>query len=115
MAKLVLRAAGKVVALDETEILWLEASHNYVVFHTNGSSYLVRGTLENFITGLDPRRFLRIHRSTVVNLARVGRVEHHSGSRVTLLLTNGERLPVSRSRARMVLQALAPGGTAVAS
>lgn len=115
MGKLVLRASGKVVALDETDVLWLEASHNYVVFHANGSRYVVRGTLETFIVGLDPRCFVRAHRSAVVNLARVSRVEHHSGSRVTLLLPTGERVPVSRSRAKTVLDALKPGGTAIAS
>jgi two-component system LytT family response regulator len=115
MAKLVLRAAGRVVALDETDVLWLEASHNYVVFHANGNRYVVRGTLENFIVGLDPRFFMRTHRGAVVNLARVIKAEHHSGSRVSLLLTTGERVPVSRSRAKTVLEALELGGTAMAS
>ena len=64
------------VFLPVEQIDWLEAADNYVRIHTAGDTHLVRETMNEFEARLDPARFVRIHRSTIVNLERV-RDDHY--------------------------------------
>lgn len=92
--------------LPVREILWIEAQDYYVNLHTAGRTHLVRATLASFERRLDPARFVRVHRSALVNLDKVVRVEGHDG--VTLVLADDTRLEASRARRRQVRQALVP-------
>jgi two-component system LytT family response regulator len=71
LTRLVIRSAGRIFFLRVEEIGWLEAADNYVRIHVGRESHLVRETLQSFEDRLDPSRFLRIHRSTLVNLDRI--------------------------------------------
>src|ERR687897_2805245 len=67
-ARLVVRAGGKTVFLRLDEIEWVEASGNYVRLHANGQSYVLRDSMKNMESKLDPDLFVRIHRSAIVNV-----------------------------------------------
>jgi two-component system LytT family response regulator len=86
------------------EIDWIEAADNYVRIHTvNGEDHLVRETLNTMQGRLDPGRFLRIHRSTIVNVSRIRELRPWFHGDYVVLLTNGRELTLSRSYRDRVL------------
>lgn len=93
--RVVIRSQGRVAFVSVDEILWIEAADNYVRLHTAGRSHLLRETMANIESDLDPDRFVRIHRSTIIN------VEHMSEIRSTpphaVLLADGTVRRVSQS------------------
>ena len=68
---LVVRTGGRLVFIDPAEIDWIEASGVYVCVHAGAASYLVRETLRRVEEELDPARFVRVHRSTILNVGRI--------------------------------------------
>ena len=74
----------------------LEACDDYVALHTGGKQHLVHARLQDLEARLEPRRFVRIHRSHVVNLDFVVAIEPHEGSRVAAVLASGARIVASR-------------------
>jgi two-component system LytT family response regulator len=83
--------------LATADIAWLEAAGNYVRVHANGKSYLLRETLKDLEATLDPERFVRVHRSAVVNLDAIERVEPWKRGEYAVLLRDGTRLVSSRT------------------
>jgi two-component system LytT family response regulator len=81
------------------EIEWVEAADNYVQLHTSGRTFLVRDRLSNFQEKLDPDTFVRIHRSTIVNIQQITEVLPADHGEFTVLLRSRERLGVTRSYA----------------
>lgn len=93
----VLTGTGRTrVRLDEVECL--EADRNYINVHTEGRSYLLRQTLASFEKSLGPSQFQRIHRSTIVNRAKIR--ERRSGG--VLVLSSGRTVRISRAFADRV-------------
>ena len=90
------RAGARIVLLDTSEVDWIQAADNYVLFHSAGREYLMRETLVRLEQELDPRQFVRIHRSALVRLDRIGEMlpSVHGDFRVTL--KNGAQLTLSR-------------------
>lgn len=88
-----------------TDIAWLQAEANYVGLHVNGHDYLLRSTLTDFMAQLDPRRFVRVHRSYAVNLDAIAVIEPLDSGDARLTMKDGSNVPCSR-RYR---DALAPG------
>jgi len=84
----------RVVAVNEID--WIGADGNYVHVHANGENFLHRETLGNLAASLDPARFLRIHRSIVVNIARVREVHPLFQGNAEVVLHDGTRLNLSR-------------------
>jgi two-component system LytT family response regulator len=82
--------------LRAEEVDWIEAAANYVRFHARGTSFLLRGTLAAVAATLDPRRFARIHRSTIVNIDRVREVRPEWHGDFDVLLAGGQVLRMSR-------------------
>ena len=95
--RLALRSGRAVVVVHTDRLCWLESAGNSVRLHTGESSVLVRTTLRDLLATLDPERFVRIHRCTVVNLDHVDRVELDGGGRTVVVTEDGSRLAVSRS------------------
>jgi DNA-binding LytR/AlgR family response regulator len=89
-----------------TDIDWLQAEGNYVGLHVNGHDYLLRATLTDFLTQLDPARFVRVHRSHAVNLGRIKEIEPLDGGDARLHIHDGTTVPCSR-RYRDALRARA--------
>ncbi|HEX6370653.1 MAG TPA: LytTR family DNA-binding domain-containing protein [Longimicrobium sp.] len=79
------------------EVDWLEADGKYVRLHAGGRTHLIRGTLASAAERLDPAHFVRIHRSTVVNVARIREVQPWMGGDHLAILRDGTRLRVSRT------------------
>ncbi len=92
-----LRHDGRIVLLRTAEIDWVEASGNYVRIHARGTTHTMRSTLAAFQERLDPDRFLRIHRSIVVNLDRVREITPWFHGDYAVILRDGERLSLSRT------------------
>ena len=88
------------------DVEWLEAAGNYVRIHTGGQSHLVRATLAGLAEQLDPARFVRIHRSTVVNVDRIREVQQWFGGDYLAILEDGHQLRVSRSYRDALLRPL---------
>lgn len=79
-----------------TDIDWLQAEGNYVGLHVNGHDYLLRATLTDFLTQLDPAQFVRVHRSHAVNLGRIKEIEPLDGGDARLHMHDGTSVPCSR-------------------
>lgn len=89
---------GRVYKLiDVTQIRWAEAARNYVRLHTDDGDYLCRMALTELESRLDPRHFVRVHRSTVVNARRIRRIVPLKWGDCTLELETGEELRMSRT------------------
>ena len=84
-----------VIAVDKID--FVEAQDDYVAFHTGGKTLLKEQTLGDLEATLDPRRFVRIHRSYLINLDRLARVELYAKDSRMAILSDGRKLPVSRS------------------
>lgn len=83
---------------------WIEAEGNYAVLHAAGATHRLRLTLQAIEQQLDPRRFARIHRSTIVNLSRVREIQPWFGGDYIAILHGGQKLRVSRTRAAPLLE-----------
>lgn len=85
------------VLLKSDELDWIEAAANYVRFHARGRAYLLRGTLSALERTLDPARFARIHRSTIVNVDRVKEIRPEWHGDFEVILSDGRMLRMSRN------------------
>ena len=97
LTRLVIRSAGRIFFLRVEEIDWLEAADNYVHIHMGRESHLVRETLQSLEDRLDPSRFLRIHRSTLVNVDRIQELQPLFHGDYVVKLLDGTELSLSRS------------------
>jgi two-component system LytT family response regulator len=95
--RIVVRSRSRILFLDVAEVTWLEAFGNYVRFHTPGEVYTVRGTLTSFEKELDPTRFVRIHRSMIVNRDVIRELHSRRTGDFTLVTQGGEQLTLSRN------------------
>lgn len=96
-ARLIVKSRGRLAFIDTEEIDWIQAMDVYVRLHTGEKSHLVRERLKNVERRLDPQKFLRIHRSTIVNIMRIREVAPHPYGGAIVLLEDGTRLKVSRT------------------
>jgi len=95
--RIVVRSRSRILFLDVAEVTWLEAFGNYVRFHTPAEVYTVRGTLTSFEKELDPTRFVRIHRSMIVNRDVIRELHSRRTGDFTLVTQGGEQLTLSRN------------------
>lgn len=96
----------RIVLLDVSRILWIEAQKDYAAIHTAGRTWLVRRTMQDLHGSLDPDRFVRIHRSTLVNLDAVRELRPLFRGEYAVLLHDGTELKVSRRRTEALASAL---------
>jgi len=97
-------AAGDLV-LDAEEIDWIEADDYYAAIHVGGKRHLIRESLLSLDQRLDPTKFVRAHRSAIVNIDRVREMRNDAGE-TFLVLRDGTRVPVSRRRREQVNERL---------
>jgi two-component system LytT family response regulator len=95
--RIVVRDGGRVAFVPVDELDWARAAGNYVELHARGATHLLRETLTALAARLDPVRFGRVHRSTLVNLERVREVRPLGGGDHELILIDGTRLTLSRT------------------
>jgi len=95
--RLAVKTGGRTYFLRADEIDWIEAADYYVKLHVDGKEHLLRESMNKLEKELDPQRFLRVHRSSIVNLDRVKEL-HGRGNEHAVVLQDGTRLKLSRSR-----------------
>jgi two-component system LytT family response regulator len=95
--RLVVKTAGRVIFVKVDDIDWIDAAGNYVKLHTKGESHMLRETMGRLEERLDPDRFLRIHRSTIVHIERIKELQQQFHGDYLVILKNGQRLTLSRS------------------
>jgi two-component system LytT family response regulator len=95
--RLPVKMRDSVTFIRTAEIDWLEADRDYVRLHVGGEQHLIRSTLKGVHAKLDPRRFVRIHRSAIVNIDRITALQPFFHGEFILSLSSGEQLKVSRT------------------
>jgi two-component system, LytTR family, response regulator len=104
--RLTVHEGRRISWVNVTDIEWIEAADYYAQVHAHGRAHLVREPLQKLEARLG-RKFLRVHRSALVNVARVQRLDRPSdGGDLEIVLQSGTRVPVSRARRASVMRAL---------
>lgn len=93
-------ARGKTVVVDAATIDWIEAADYYVSLHCGSENHLLRDTMDEIERQLDPQQFFRVHRSAIVNLARVREIHPLFRGDCELKLADGTAVRLSRNRRR---------------
>jgi two-component system LytT family response regulator len=97
LERLAVKSGGRVLFLKTDEIDWIEAADNYVSLHVGNETHLHRETMSSLEELLPPAKFLRISRSTIVNVDRIKELQPLFHGEYAVLLRNGTRLTLSRS------------------
>ena len=95
--RVVFKSRGRILFLPVSDIRSISAEENYVRICAGTESHLLRETMAGLEKRLDPQMFLRVHRSSIVNLQFVKEVRSEVDGESTVVLTSGERIPMSRS------------------
>ncbi len=103
------RSGGRVSFVEVEQIDWVEAEGNYVRIHAGGDSHLVRETMARLHARLDANRFFRIHRSRLVNVARIKELRLGAGGDYDVVLQDGRHLGLSRLYRDALQERLAKG------
>ena len=104
--RITVKNAGQILFLKTTEIDWIGAADYYACLHVGVRTHLLRRSMSELEKDLDPRVFCRIHRSAIVNLARVRALQFNRDGEYEVLLDNGSALPVSRRYRRQLQSAI---------
>jgi two-component system LytT family response regulator len=97
LERIAVKSHGRLHVIKSASIDWIEAADDYVTLHVQGQKYLVRKTLSSLERGLDRTRFVRIHRSTIVNINRIAQLKTLQQGDAIAILTDKTELDVSRS------------------
>ncbi|MEY2920680.1 MAG: hypothetical protein RL261_1985 [Pseudomonadota bacterium] len=92
-----IRSGRETIRLDVTTIDWIDAAGDYMCLHADGQTHVLRATMKELEDMLDPQVFQRVHRSTIVNLARVRSLRPHLNGECFLKLQSGQEVKLSRS------------------
>lgn len=94
--RILLKSSGEILFLKPDEIDWIEAEGDYMKFHVGGKTHLMRETMARLEERLDGKRFVRIHRSTIVNIDRVRKLSPSFAGDYAVILADGTKLKLSR-------------------
>ena len=97
LERMVVRDGTRVTLIPVAKLDYVEAQDDYVALASQGKKHLKQQTIASVQAGLDPERFVRIHRSYIVNFERVVRIEPYGKDSRLAILADGTRLPVSRT------------------
>jgi two-component system LytT family response regulator len=106
LERLVIKSAGRIYFLETGEIDWIEAEGNYVSVHSGKKSHLLRETISSLETQLDPKKFVRIHRSSIVRLDRIQELQPWFHGEYRIILHDGTQLMLSRNHRDKLQEAL---------
>ena len=96
LSRFVVRASDRVLLVEAAQVDWIEAADNYVMLHVGRASHAIRETMNRLAAELDPERFVRIHRSTIVQIDRIRELQPAFHGDYVVLLHDGTRLTLSR-------------------
>jgi two-component system, LytTR family, response regulator len=97
LERLVVKTVGRVYFIRVDEIDWVEAAGNYLKLHVGRDTHMIRETMNSIEGKLDPEKFLRIHRSTIVNIDRIKELHPMFSGDYSVILKNGGELSLSRN------------------
>jgi two-component system, LytTR family, response regulator len=97
MERMAVKTSGRVIFIKTADIDWIEAADNYVSLHVGTESHLHRETLTALAERLPPKKFMRISRSTIVNVDRIKELQPLFHGEYAVILRNGTTLTLSRS------------------
>lgn len=95
-SRFLVRDGEKEILLLVEKVDWIEAANYYCGLHTNGRTYMLRETITDLSNKLDPRQFVRIHRSSIVNLDRIREIYRDGHGEGSIVLTDGVKLRMSK-------------------
>ena len=95
--RIVIRDGVIVHILPVAQIDYVEAQDDYLAFHSAGKSHLKQQTISSLEESLDPSQFIRVHRSFIVNLERIRKIEAYTKDSRLAILNDGTQIPVSRA------------------
>jgi len=96
LARFMVRERGRLILVAASDVDWIGAAGNYVELHVGSAVHLVRGTLAELEERLPADRFVRVHRSTIVNLDRVKELQPWSHGDLQMILNDGTEIRLSR-------------------
>jgi two-component system LytT family response regulator len=109
LSRILVKSAGRLSFVRLDEIDWIEAADNYVRLHVGRDEHLIRETMSGLESRLDPARFVRAHRSAILNVERVQEVRPIFHGDYEVLLRSGATIPVGRNYRDRLIKALAGG------
>ncbi len=96
LKRFVIKNNGRVFFVAAEEVDWIESDGNYLLLHTSNKKHIIRETMKNIESKLDPDKFFRIHRSTIVNIERIKEFQVHFNEKHLVILNDGTELILSR-------------------
>jgi two-component system LytT family response regulator len=105
--RVVVKQDQRTVVVMLADVQWMESDGNYVILHAGRDRYQLRDTLTSLESRLDPRRFVRIHRQTIVDMRAMKELQPWFGGDQMMILRDGQRLKVSRNLRAEVAKRLA--------
>jgi two-component system LytT family response regulator len=109
LSRIAIKGPGRARLLHIDDVDWVQAAGNYLRVHVGAASYLFRGSMASIENRLDPRRFVRIHRATIVNIDRIAELQTSFSREHVVVLHSGARLRLSalyRARLREMIEGL---------
>lgn len=97
LRRFAIKTADRIYFVQTDDIDWIEAADYYVILHTGKKTHLIRETLTALEAKLDPKIFMRIHRSTIVNISRIKELKQHYQGEYVVILNDATNLRLSRS------------------
>jgi len=97
LSRLPVKVRGRMIVIDLADVDWIKAADNYVTLHVGGTSYPARETMTRLERELDPDRFVRIHRSVIVQVDRIKELLPVFHGDFVVVLRNGTRVTLSRT------------------
>ena len=106
LTRVMIKVSGRVMLLKVDEVDFIEADGNYVKLHVRQKAHLLREKMHDLESQLDPEKFVRIHRSVIVNLDRIKEMHPHFNGDYMVVLEDGRQLRLSRSRRENLIHRL---------
>jgi two-component system LytT family response regulator len=94
---LAIKDGNQVTRVNINDIQWIDAAGDYMCVHATDQTHIMRRTMKELVDELDPKKFVRVHRSAIVNIKYVQKLISHISGEYHLILSNGSELKVSRS------------------
>ncbi len=104
--RILVRTLGRVLILHVEQIDWISSAGNYVLLHVGKDEHILRETMKHMEARLDPQTFIRVHRTTIVNVLRIKELQPRSYGDYTILLNDGTELTLSRRFRDQVIKLL---------
>jgi two-component system LytT family response regulator len=103
-SRFLVKDGEKEILLAPEKIDWIEAADYYCCLHVGSRSYMLRETISDLSERMDPRRFVRIHRSAIVNLDRIGEIYRDGTAQGSVRLADGQTLRMSKAGRERLLE-----------